>query len=199
MATALAALHDHRVGAPAGDLLRMLGRADRRNHHHTSIFELRDQVRLGRQRERRDLHALADQQVDAIDRIARVGADVDAERLVRRGLDLADRGLQFVESHGCRRQDAQAARVGCRRHQPRTRHPAHPGLHHRMFDADQFGQRSAQPSPLGHARTSLSRSDFGSITLADQLQLVARSEVASLRPCPGRVPRTKCFPAPLRA
>ena len=136
------------------------------------------------------LHALADQQIDAIDRIARVGADVDAERLVRRGLHLADRGLQLVERHGCRRQDAQAAGVGCRRHQPRTRHPAHPGLHHRMFDTDQFGQRSAQPASVMPYFLVPQRLRIDH--LADQLQLVARSAVASVRPRPGRVPRTRC-------
>jgi hypothetical protein len=116
----------------------MLGQADRRNHHDAGLFQLRDQIRLGRQRERRHLDALTNQQVDAVNCVACVGADVDAERLVRRCLDLGDRGLQFVERHGRRRQDAEAACVGGRRHQPRTRHPAHPGLHHRMLDADQF-------------------------------------------------------------
>ena len=121
---ALAALHDHRVGAPAGHLLGVLGRADRRDHHHADVFEPRDQVRLRRQRERRDLHALADQQVDAVVRVTGVGADVDAERLVRRRLDLGDRGLQFVQRHGRRRQDAEPAGVGGRRRPAAHRRPS---------------------------------------------------------------------------
>ena len=58
--------------------------------------------------------------------------------LVRRCLDFGDRGLQFLQRHRRRREDAQPAGVGGRRHQPRTRHPAHPGLHHRVLDADQL-------------------------------------------------------------
>ena len=74
---------------------------------------------LGAKRERRHLDAFADEEVDAVDGVAGVGADVDAERLVRGGLHLADGGLQFVERHRGRGQDAEAARVGRRRHQPR--------------------------------------------------------------------------------
>ena len=74
-------------------LLGVLGRADRRNHHDAGVFELRDQLWLGRQRERGHLDAFADHQVDAVAGVAGVGADVDAERLVGGCLDLGDRGL----------------------------------------------------------------------------------------------------------
>ena len=182
VAAALATLDDHRVGAPPGHLLGVLGQTDRRNHHHACLFELRDQVGLGRQRERRDLDALTDQQVDALVRVTGVGADVDPERLVGGGLHLRDRGLKFVERHGRRREDAKAAGVRGRRHQPRTRHPAHPGLHDRMLDADQFGQRGAK---AGH-RISLSRNALGSITSRISFcssSVGSRVVSASSRPC----------------
>jgi len=88
-----------------------------------------------------------------------------ARMLMPNGLSVADFTLvtaacNFLQSHSRRRQHPQTAGIGGRRHQPRTRHPAHPGLYHRMRDADQLGQRRAQ---IAH-RTSLSRSDFGSIT-----------------------------------
>ena len=99
-------------------------------------------------------------------------------------LTLATAVCEFVERHGRRRQDAEAAGVGGRRHQPRTRHPAHPGLHHRMLDADQLGQRRAQfaSSPYFLVPQRL-RVDH----LTDQLQFVVRSAAesvpASSRPC----------------
>ena len=181
VAAALAALHDHRVGTPARDLLGVLGRADRRDHHHARLFQLGDQVRLRRQRERRHLDALADQQVDPVDGVAGVGADVDAERLVRRGLHLGDRGLQFVERHRRRREDAEAACVGGRRHQPGTGHPAHAGLDDRMLDTDQLGQRRAEPTRRRHDRIFLVPQRLRVDHLAKQLQLVGGGQPRLLR------------------
>ncbi len=194
VAAALAALDDHRVGAPAGHLLGVLGQADRRNHHHACFFELRDQVGFGRQRKRRDLDALADQQVDALVRVTGVGPDVDAERLVGGGLHLRDRGRKFVERHGRRCEDAETAGVRGRRHQPRTRHPAHPGLHHRMLDADQFGQRGAEASHRIFLVPQRLRID----DLADQLLLVLGGQPRRIGGSPGRAPRTRCSRRPAR-
>ena len=141
---AFAALHDHRVGAPRRHLARVLGETDGRNHHGAGLFELADQFLLGRQRERRDLHAFADHQIHPVGGVAGVGADVHAERLVGGCFDLPDRDGQLVERHGRRSEDAEPARVGCRRDQPRAGHPSHTGLDDRVFDADQLGERCTQ-------------------------------------------------------
>ena len=110
--------------------------------------------------------------------VAGVGADVDAERLVRRVLHLGDSGLQFVQGHRRRREDAEAAGIGRRRYQPRAGHPAHPGLDHRVLDADEFSQRRAQPA---HDPDLLVPQCLGVDHLAQQLQLVARRQPRLLR------------------
>ena len=68
VAAALAALDHHRVRAPAGHLDRVLRGADRRHHDDPVVLELLDQLRLGRQRERRHLDAVLDQEVAAVAR-----------------------------------------------------------------------------------------------------------------------------------
>ncbi len=158
--TAFTSLHDHRIGAPRRHFAGVLGRAHRRDHHGASLFQPGDQLLPWRQCERGNFHALVDHQVYAVVGVGCVRADVDAERPGRGRLDFAYRVRQFVQRHGRRRENSQTAGVRSRRHQARTGHPAHSGLHHRMLDADQLGQRC----PKSHTRTSLSRRFFGSIT-----------------------------------
>ena len=134
MSAALTALHDHRVGAPCGHLAGVLCGTDGRDHHRAGFLELGDEFLLGCQRERGHFDALADQQLDAVSRVGGVGAHVDSERPVGRGLHLGDRGREFVDGHGGCGQDAQPARVGGGGDQPGSGHPTHPGLNHRMLD-----------------------------------------------------------------
>ena len=51
VATALAALHEHRVDAPCGDLLGVAPGADRRHDDDAGVLETLDEVLARRQRE----------------------------------------------------------------------------------------------------------------------------------------------------
>ena len=123
---------------------------------------------FGRERERRHLHAVPDQQVAAVGRVAGVGPQVDPERLVGAALDLEDRVLELVVGHGRAGQDAETAGVGRAGHEARPGDPAHPGLDDGVADAGELGQGSAQQL-LDHCAfsgsgTSRWRSAFGSST-----------------------------------
>ncbi len=59
---AFAALHDHRVGAPRRDLLRVPPGADRRHDRDARVLQRLDLVLARREGERRDRHALAHEQ-----------------------------------------------------------------------------------------------------------------------------------------
>jgi hypothetical protein len=70
VAAALAALDHHRVGAPAGDLDRVLGRTDGGHHDDAVVLQARDQLRLGLQGEGRDLDPVLDEQLDPLRSVA---------------------------------------------------------------------------------------------------------------------------------
>ncbi|SLD54339.1 Uncharacterised protein [Mycobacteroides abscessus subsp. massiliense] len=188
MAPALAALHDHRVGAPGGDLLGVFGRSDGRNHHHAIVFELGDQVLLGCQRERGDLDLLADEQIDALGGVTGIGPDVHPKGLVGQRLGLGDGRDELVQRHRRRGQDAQPARVGGGGHQAWSGDPAHTRLHDGMLDTDQLGQCCLEH--LRHCFTSLSRNDFGSITSRmsrSSSAVGSRVSPASANPCTSKL------------
>ena len=72
----------------------------------------------------KDLAALLDQHLDALEQLGRASEDVDAERPAREALDLAQLGAQALRAHQ-RAQASKAAGVGHRRRQARERHAAH--------------------------------------------------------------------------
>src|SRR5581483_5744417 len=136
--------------------------ADRGDHHDAVILEPRDQVLLGCQREGGDLDPVPDQQFTAVQRVAGVGAQVDAEGRIRTVLDLDDRLLEFGQRHGRRRQNAQTSGASGAGDQARAGHPAHAGLHDRVLDPDELGERSTQHLLDHWFGTSRSRRPFGS-------------------------------------
>ena len=144
MAATFTALNHDGVGTPLGDLLRMPRCADGRHDDDAVLLQLRDELGLRRQRERRNLDPVVDEQLAPIAGIAGVSAQVDPERLIRAALDLEDRLLELGERHRRGGEDAQAAGVGRGRDEPRTGDPAHTGLDDRVPDADEVGQGSAE-------------------------------------------------------
>ena len=136
-----AALDDHRVGAPGGDLLRVLGEAAD-GMTNRQLFEPADQL-LGVNAERCDLDAFADHQINSVACVACVGADVDAERFVSGRFDLPDRTCRRA-SWWPRPKHASRPRWRSRRPDGAPGYLAHSGLHHRVLDTEQLSQRRAQ-------------------------------------------------------
>ena len=136
-----AALHDHRVGAPAGHLLACLAApTDGMTPRRQRLW--RDQIWSGARAKEATLTPARIRRSTRSFRVTGVGADVDAERLVGGGLHLAHGGGRNSSSVIV----ADAGFPGRRRWRWRPpggrRPPAHAGLHDQgMLDADQFGQR----------------------------------------------------------
>ena len=123
VAAALAALHDHRVGAPRRDLLGVAPGADRRHHRDARVLQLLDLV-LARARARTTRPARCSRTSSATRASA---SSASARRFTPNGrsvraLHLADRRRELVEGHRRRREDAERARV--RRSRSRAAAPA---------------------------------------------------------------------------
>src|SRR5690606_10535140 len=144
VAAAFTALHDNRIGAPRGDLLRVPPRSDRRQHDNARILEALDQVLLRCQGERRHPDPFPDHQVDTPVDIRLVGPHVDAEWRIRELPYLSHRCGELIERHRTAAEDAQAASVRGGRGQARPGDIPHAGLDHRVANAEEFARAGVQ-------------------------------------------------------
>ena len=112
MPAPFAALAQHSVDAPFGDLFGVTAGADRRHDNEACLLELGHHVGSRCLGEGCDLDLCGDQMIDPLFDVDRIGSKVHAEGLVRALVHLVDRFDHLVEGHGGGGEDAESARVG---------------------------------------------------------------------------------------
>ena len=192
-------LGDHHVDTAPGVVARLLHVAA--EGHHLDA----EPMRLGGQRPRRPQaghdhrHALVEAHVDpaahAVGELLDLGAraadgreqDVHAEGPVGEIADPSNLRAQFGGRAVGGGQHAKPSGLGHRRHQGRARHEGHPGLAHRVADAEQIAERSVERAARerrhGPARPQRSRSSAARPTSA----FFRNSSCASSAPSSGNV------------
>ena len=112
MPATFAALAEHSVDAPLGNLFGVTTGADRGHDNEACLLELRNHVGSRRLGEGCNLDLCGDQMIDPLFDIDGVGSKIHAEGFVRALVHLVDRFDHLVEGHGGGGEDAESASVG---------------------------------------------------------------------------------------